>query len=50
MSSEIKILGQILALDMVIFGHFGGQKSRSLDFFKFVLELFRNCLGIVFGL
>ena len=27
-----------------------GQKSRFLDFFKVVLELFRKCLGIVFGL
>ena len=35
---------------VVIFGHFGGQKSRFLDFFKVVLELFRKCLGIVFGL
>ena len=42
MCSEIKILGQILALDMVIFCHFGGQKSRYLDFFTVVLELFRN--------
>ena len=33
----------------VIFGHFGGQKSRFLDFFKVVLDLFRKCLGIVFG-
>ena len=29
---------------------FGGQKSRFLDFFKFVLVLFRKCLGIVFSL
>ena len=27
-----------------------GQKSRFLDFFKVVLELFRKCLGYVFGL
>ena len=40
----------ILAELRVIFDHFGGQKSRFLDFFKVVLELFRKCLGIVFGL
>ena len=34
----------------VIFDHFGGQKSRFLDFFKVVLKLFRKCLGIVFGI
>ena len=34
----------------VIFDHFGGRKSRFLDFFKVVLELFRKCLGIVFDL
>ena len=33
----------------VIFDNFGGRKSRYLDFFKVVLELFRKCLGIVFG-
>ena len=34
----------------VIFDYFGGQKSRFLDFFKVVLELFKKCLGIVFDL
>ena len=34
----------------VVFDHFGGQKSRFLDFFKVVLELFKKCLGIVFVL
>ena len=34
----------------VIFGHFRGRKSRFLDFFQVVLELFRKCLGIVFDL
>ena len=33
----------------VIFDHFGDQKDRFLGFFK-VLELFRECLGIFFGL
>ena len=33
-----------------IFDQFGGRKSRFLDFFKVVLELFRKCLGIVFDL
>ena len=32
------------------FGHFGGQKNRFFDFFKHGLELFRSCLGIIFGL
>ena len=31
-----------------VFWPFCGSKSRFLDFFKVVLELFRNCLGIVF--
>ena len=30
--------------------HFRSQKSRFLDFFKFVCELFRQCLGIDFRL
>ena len=34
----------------VIFDNFGGQKSRFLDFFKAVLDLFGKCLGFVFGL
>ena len=34
----------------VLYGHFGGEKNRFLDFFKVILELFRNCLGTVFGL
>ena len=28
--------------------YFEGQKSRFLEIFKVVLELFRKCLGIVF--
>ena len=32
------------------FGHFGVQKSRFFDFLKVGLELFRSCLGIIFGL
>ena len=32
------------------FGQFGGRKSRFLDFFEVILELFRKCLGIVFDL
>ena len=39
-----------LTFERVIFGHFWGLKNRILDFSKVVLELFRNCLGIVFGL
>ena len=50
MTSKIKILGQNLALWEGHFDHFGGQKSRFLDFLKVVLELFRSCLGIIFGL
>ena len=34
----------------VIFGHLGGRKSRIIDFFKVVWELFRKSLGILFGL
>ena len=26
------------------------EKSRFLDFFEIILELFKKCLGIVFGL
>ena len=29
--------------------HFGGQKSRFLDFLKVVLEMLRSWLGIIFG-
>ena len=29
--------------------HFGGRKSRFLDFYEVVLELFRKCLGNVFS-
>ena len=35
---------------VVIFGNFWGGKSRFLDFFKVVLELFMKCLGIIFEL
>ena len=34
----------------MIFDNFGGQKSRFLDFFKVVLNLFGKCLGFIFGL
>ena len=40
----------ILAVFRGILDHFWGQKSRFLDFFKVVWELFRKCLGIVFRL
>ena len=44
-------VGRIFSVFGVPLGlHFGGQKSRFMDFFKVVLELFRKCLGIVFGL
>ena len=33
-----------------VFWQFWGQKSRFLDFLRYVLELFRNGLDIVFGL
>ena len=35
---------------MVIYGHFWGKKSRFLDFFQIAWVLFKNRLGIVFGL
>ena len=41
---------QKLALWEGHFDHFGVQKSRFLDFLIVVLEMFRRCLGIVFGL
>ena len=50
MISKIKILSQKLALWEGHFDHFWGQKSRFFDFLKGVLELFRSCLGIIFGL
>ena len=50
MTSKIKILSQNLALLEGQFDHFGGQKSRLYDFLKVGLELFRRCLGIIFGL
>ena len=34
----------------IIFDHLGCQKSRFLDFFKVVLELFEKFLSFVFGL
>ena len=40
----------LLTSETVVFGHFGARKSRILDFFEVVLELFRKCLGIVFDL
>ena len=50
MTSKIKILCQNVALWEANFDHFGGQKSRFLDFLKVVLEMFRSCLDIIFGL
>ena len=50
MASKIKILGQNLALWEGHFDDFGVQKSRFLDILKVGLELFRSCLGIIFGL
>ena len=49
LTSKIKILDQNLALCDCHFVHFQGQKTCFLGFLKVVLELFRNCLGIVFG-
>jgi len=50
LTSKMKIFGQKLALWEGHFDHFGGRKSRFLDFLKVVLEMFRSCLGIIFGL
>ena len=36
--------------ERLFFAHFGGRKSHILDFSKVVLDLFRKCLGIVFGI
>ena len=47
-TSKIKILDQSLALWEGQIEHFQAQKTRSLDFLKVGLELFRICLGIVF--
>ena len=43
----MKIFGQNLTPWDGNFGHFQGQKSHFLAFFKVFLELFRKCLGIV---
>ena len=40
----------LLAKLTPVFWPFWVQKSRFLDFFKVVLDLFRKCLGIIFGL
>ena len=50
MTSKIQILCQNLGLWEGHFDHFQGQKTCFLDFLKVGLELFRSCLGIVFGL
>ena len=50
MTSKIKIVGQNLALWEGHFDHFGGQKSRFFDFLTVVLEMFRSCSAIIFGL
>merc|ERR1712155_158459 len=50
MTTKIKILWQNLALWEGHFDHFGGKKSRFLEFLKVGLELFRSYLGIIFGL
>ena len=53
MNSKIKIFGQKFAHLAVLrdnFWPFWGRKSRILNFFRVVWELFRKCLGIVFGL
>ena len=50
MTSEIKILGQILPSERVNFGLLWVQKTRFLEFSKIVQELLRACLRIVFGL
>ena len=50
LTSKIKILDQNLTLRGGHFDHFQGQKSRFLGFLKVVLEMFRSCLGIIFGL
>ena len=49
-TSKIKFFCQNLASERVILGLFWGQKVTFLDFSKVVQELFRKCLGIVFGL
>ena len=40
----------VFDFDRVIFDNYGAQKSLFLDFFKVVLDLFKKCLGFVFGL
>ena len=47
MDPKIDTFGQVGIRDLAILG---GQKSRFLDVFEVVLELFRNRLGIVFDL
>ena len=50
LTSEIKNFDQNLVLWMGHFDHYQGQNTRFLGFLKVVLEMFRGCLGIVFGL
>ena len=49
MSSKIKIVCQNLGLFEGHFDHFQGQKTCFLNILKVGLELFRSCLGIIFG-
>ena len=53
MTPKIENLENNLLIFAVLRGHFRpfwGQKSRSLDFFKVVLEYVRKFLSIAFGL
>ena len=50
MTSEIKILSRNLALWEGHFDHFQDQNISFMSSMNFFLELFRSCLGIIFGL
>ena len=43
-------LETLLTFERVVLGPFGGRKSRIVDFYKVVLELFRKGVGIVFSI
>ena len=47
---KIQILGQKFTLCEGHFDNFQGQKTRFLVLLKVVLEIFRSCLSIIFGL
>ena len=53
MTPKIEIFGQNLLILEVLMGYFHnfwGQEIRFLEILKVVLQLFKNCKGIIFDL